>query len=77
MATTTKTLGFGLNCPLCGGMAPVLSLDLNNLDEVTCGECSETFSAEAAALKAHEQAHRWDNVVRWIDQAGEMLAAAK
>jgi transposase-like protein len=75
MATTTKTVkGFKVTCPKCGDPEATIRLDLNNLQEVECSSCSETFSAREAARLAAEQARRWEAVARWIEMAGEAVA---
>jgi transcription elongation factor Elf1 len=76
MATATKALkSFRLNCPLCGATeSPSISLDLNDLTSVTCGECSETFTPAEAVARAAEQLARWEAVVRFVKMAGECLA---
>jgi predicted nucleic acid-binding Zn ribbon protein len=74
MATTTKaTKTFKLSCPECGS-AEGLSIDLNDLTSVSCGECSETFSPAEARVKVAEQLRRWEALIAWIGLAGECLA---
>jgi transcription elongation factor Elf1 len=75
MATRIKSPTLELTCPFCGHDDAVLSLNLNDLDSITCGECEQEFSAEEAANKARALARKWDAVVRWIDTAREFVEA--
>jgi Zn ribbon nucleic-acid-binding protein len=76
MASSAKTVkGFKVLCPKCGDPEATIRLDLNNLQEVECSSCSETFSARQAVKDAAENARRWEAVARWIDMSGEALAA--
>jgi hypothetical protein len=70
MATkTAKSLN--LPCPKCGACdnPPQLDLNLNDLDEITCGECSETFSADEAVARFVAVAEAWKRVAAWIEAA--------
>jgi Zn ribbon nucleic-acid-binding protein len=68
MATKTAK-GFGVLCVKCGDPDAVVSLNLNNLQEVECRSCGETYSAREAAESAAESARRWLAVARWVEMA--------
>ena len=65
---------------LCGAFAghiasyPYDGIDLNNLNEVTCSGCSETFSPRQARDLVAAELARWDAVCRWIELAPAVLA---
>lgn len=69
MAATTKTTrSLKVACPFCNQDGAV-TLDLNDLNEITCGDCSETFTARAAVEAFLEKAARWEAVAEWIRMA--------
>jgi hypothetical protein len=73
-ATASKALkSFKLSCPMCGA-SEAIQLDLNDLTTVTCGECSDEFTPEAARKVLAERFRRWDAVIAWIALAGEVMA---
>ena len=77
MSTATRTVkGFKVLCPKCGDPEATIRMDLNNLSEVECSSCSETFSAREAARLMTAAARRWEAVARWVEMAGEAVAAA-
>jgi transcription elongation factor Elf1 len=63
--TTVKTIK--LACPLCGSAEGALTLDLNALGTIECGECSATFTASKAVARAAENLRRWEAVAPWLD----------
>jgi transcription elongation factor Elf1 len=66
----TKTIrSLGVVCPFCGTSEPSLSLDPNNLDEITCGDCSESYTVADAVDKAKEALAAWQRLASWIDLA--------
>ena len=72
MATATKTTkGVSLACPKCGACdnPPQLDLNLNNLDEISCGECSEVFSAQYAVEEFGRKHDAWRKALAWIEAA--------
>ncbi len=76
MATATKTVkGFRVTCPKCGDPEATIRLNLNDLSQIECNSCDESFSARQAAKEAAENARRWEAVARWIEMAGEAVAA--
>lgn len=67
MATkTTKSLN--VVCPFCGANPASLSLDLNDLDTITCGDC-ETYTVAEAVEKAREALAAWERLAAWVDAA--------
>jgi hypothetical protein len=75
MASPIGTLkSFDLSCPFCGHAEPALRIDLNDLAEITCSECDESFTVQKAVTKAAENLRRWQAVAKWIRMAGEVLA---
>jgi len=77
-ATATKTAkGFKVLCPMCGDADATVRIDLNNLSQIECNSCGETFSAREAARNAAENARRWEAVARWVEMAGEAMADAE
>lgn len=71
MATATKKTAKGLNltCPFCGCSDESISLDLNNLDSITCGGCSEDFTVRLAIAQATKVLNQWQAVRRIVDLA--------
>lgn len=70
MATKTAT-SLELRCPFCGADGVFLGLNLNALDVIQCGECSEEFSPTQAREKVAEQLERWERVIRMIEAVSE------
>jgi hypothetical protein len=66
-AKTTTTLE--LTCPCCGVRDAAITLRLDDLDQMECGECSETFSPDEAVEKAREMLARWEAVAAWVKVA--------
>ena len=74
MATATKTAkGFKVQCPKCGDPDAVVRMNLNDLREIECTSCGETYSAREAAETAAESARRWAAVARWVDMAADAM----
>jgi hypothetical protein len=72
--TLPRTLkSFKVACPVCGAKESI-SLDLNDLNVITCNECSDSFTAQTAVKLATEHLQRWQSVATWIRLAGECLA---
>ena len=75
MATATKTAkGLSLTYPFCGAGDESISLDLNNLKSITCGGCSEEFTAQEALAKAAKILAQWEAVCRLVEMA-EVIAS--
>jgi transcription elongation factor Elf1 len=76
MDTTTKNaIGFKtLICPFCGSNEATMTLNLSDLDFVTCSECSEEFTAERAVAKATETLSTWQRVARMVEYGRELAA---
>lgn len=55
-------------CPFCLDGESV-TLELNDLGKITCGACSEEFTAQQAVAKANELAARWASIAAWIESA--------
>ena len=71
-ATATKTTkGFKVGCPYCQGEDAVISLDVNNVKELTCSGCDESFTPADAVAKLTAELTRWQAVQRWVEAAGE------
>ena len=69
MATATRTSkSLKVVCPHCLD-GDGITLDLNSLGEITCGACSETFSAKQAAAMLQAEADKWARVASWLDAA--------
>lgn len=66
---STPTRNLQVLCPFCADADATLSLDLNDLNAITCSACDEVFSAQAAYERAAELAARWASVVEWIGRA--------
>jgi hypothetical protein len=75
MATATRTTGFGVKCPHCHSEEGTLKLDLNDLSEISCPECDETFSAEQARDLVAAELDRWEAVCQMVKLARELAAA--
>lgn len=67
MAKKTRTLA--VICPFCNDADATLSLDMSDLDAITCSSCDETFSARQAHAKVVEALAKWARVMEWIDSA--------
>jgi hypothetical protein len=73
---TPRTLkSFKVVCPMCLATDAAITLDLNDLTAISCGECSETFTAETAVKAMTENLRRWQAVANLIALAGDCLAA--
>jgi hypothetical protein len=51
---------------MCGADDAAIQLDLNTLDNCTCGECQDQYSPRAARAKAAAELAKWDRVLAWI-----------
>jgi transposase-like protein len=60
MAVKAK-VGFGVTCPLCGE-ADTITLDLNDLRELNCASCDETFTVETALTRLREELTKWEAI---------------
>lgn len=69
MATASKTQTLQVVCPRCMNGEGTIKLDLNNLNECECSECSETFTATEAAIEFAAMAERWRAVADWVASA--------
>jgi transposase-like protein len=65
-SATGKFTGFQVVCPYCQRPRRHVSLNLNDLTECHCDQCSETFTPETARDLAAAELARWEAVVRWI-----------
>ena len=65
--------GFRVACPQCGAKESIM-VDLNDLANVTCGECDDSFTVETAVRLAMENLRRWKAIANWFALAGESLA---
>jgi transcription elongation factor Elf1 len=65
MPVKTKA-GFGVCCPRCGALEAALTIDINDIGAITCGECSEEFTAAEACEAVAEQLARWRRVEEWL-----------
>lgn len=75
MATETQMTGFkSLSCPFCGSNEATMTLDLGELDFVTCSECSEEFTPEKAVAKATATLAAWQGVAKMVE-FGRQIAA--
>lgn len=74
--TTTRPLKtFKLTCPFCGENEPI-NMDLNDLTQITCSSCDDTFTPETAVKRVTEQLRRWQAVCRWVAMATEAMDSA-
>jgi hypothetical protein len=73
MAKSEAFDGFDLVCPKCG-QEGAIDLDLNNLHQATCGECSEEFDPAEVAEELTAAAQKWAAVARWIEAAQTFAA---
>ncbi|MEO6811042.1 MAG: hypothetical protein ABI353_18180, partial [Isosphaeraceae bacterium] len=69
MPAKPKPIELKLHCPECGTLEGCITVDLRDLDAITCSECGEEFTAEHAAAKAAEQAKRWGQIAEWLETA--------
>lgn len=70
MATATQTTrGFGVCCPHCHDGDAVLTLNLNDLGEITCPVCDAVFTAAEAVELVREQLAAWQRLAAWIELA--------
>lgn len=71
MATATATkIAKSLKacCPFCLA-SEIITIDLNDMSTINCGECDETFTARQAAAKMAEIAAKWLKIADWVDAA--------
>jgi Zn ribbon nucleic-acid-binding protein len=74
MATQTKSkTTLALVCPFCSNADEPITLNLLDIDEVSCSSCDVSGPAEKFAKKASENAAKWNAVVRGIDAMAEMV----
>ena len=70
-----KTLkSWKLQCPCCGAKESI-TLDLNDLQLITCTQCEDTFGPQVAVKMVADQLRRWQAVSSWIRFAGAILDA--
>lgn len=73
--TATKAQGklesWDLACPLCGAEGAI-SLDLNDLIGVSCGECEDSFAPETGRKLMAEKLRRWTALCTWLDLATDV-----
>jgi transcription elongation factor Elf1 len=67
MPKTAKTLQ--ASCPHCGGTEDALTIDLNDMELITCGGCGEEFTAEEALAITREAYSRWVAISEWLGKA--------
>jgi hypothetical protein len=75
MATKSKPLTFGVRCVHCADPDAELSINLGDLEQITCSACDTTYSAREARDLAAAELARWEKVCKWIQMAGEVLAS--
>jgi transcription elongation factor Elf1 len=75
MVERSKARGFKLSCPSCGEDEVTITLDLSDLATCHCGSCDDEFAVSTAVNQMAERLAKWRAVARWIDLAGECLAA--
>jgi transcription elongation factor Elf1 len=66
-ATKTRTLA--LTCPCCGAKDAAITLRLDDLSQLECSECSESYTPAEAVEKAREALARWEAFSAWLDAA--------
>jgi transcription elongation factor Elf1 len=64
-----------LPCPICGETAATITLDLTDLATCHCEQCGDDFAVSTAIKVLSERLEAWRAVARWIDMAGDVLAA--
>jgi transposase-like protein len=78
MATRTKTASFDICCPKCWSTdSRHLSINLNDLDDIVCGDCDSSFTAEEAVALLAEQLEKWKKVQRWVAAGRAILSEAE
>jgi transcription elongation factor Elf1 len=63
-----KTRSLKLTCPLCGA-TDAITVNLNNLDDVTCEACGETRTPQVFRAAANELLAKWQRLCLWLDSA--------
>lgn len=66
---------FGIRCPFCASDEATVRIDLNSLGACICTGCDEEFYAHDVVDRVAQQLTAWHAVVRWINSAGDAMAA--
>lgn len=74
----TKIVSFDVCCPKCWSTdCRNVAINLNDLDDIVCGDCDCSFTADEAVAMLTEQLEKWEKVARWIAAGRAILAEAK
>jgi len=71
--TAAPATRFAVACPYCASEDSTISIDLNNLDAVTCSGCDAEFTAAEAVDHLAGRMAEWSAVARWVALAGAAM----